>query len=466
MARKIKKAGLAKKANQKKPAKVAAPVNLQGTQTPPRTAAPVNLQDARLVIAEQIRTMERLKFLVEASKVLNSTLDLGELLGIILKIATQHTLADRGSLFLVDHDKKEIWSLIAHGVEEKEIRLPMGKGISGWVAETGETVNLEDAYADKRFNRNFDKQSGYRTRTLLCVPIKNRDGKAVGVLQLLNRKEGLFGEEDIDFLESISIHSALALENARLHRDSLERQRLERELALARKIQESLLPAAIPEVEGYDIAVRYQSSLQVGGDYYDLIKLSETSLVFVVADVEGKGVASAMVMANLQATLHALLKHVHSLQGVLYNLNDNILRGTQGHKYMTLVLGLIDLPSRMLHYINAGHVRPLVIRPGGETIALDKGGVPVGLFGQMRYERGFVKLGEGDVILVCSDGLPEAANPAEEQYGDGRMVRVARSRLAEPAQVIVDSIFEDVEKFSEGAAALQDDQVLMAIKVR
>jgi sigma-B regulation protein RsbU (phosphoserine phosphatase) len=429
-------------------------------------AEAVNLEDARLVIAEQVRTMERLKFLVEASKVLNSTLDLGELLGIILKIATQHTRAGRGSLFLVDYEKKEIWSLIAHGLEEKEIRLPMGQGIAGWVAETGEMVNLEDAYADERFDRNFDKKSGYRTRSLLCVPIKNRDGKAVGVLQLLNRKEGLFGGEDIDFLESISIHSAIALENARLHRESLERQRLERELTLARKIQESLLPASIPKIEGYDIAVRYESSLQVGGDYYDLIKLNDTSLVFVVADVEGKGVASAMVMSNLQATLHALLKHVHSLQGVLYNLNDNILRGTQGHKYMTLVLGLIDLPSRTLHYINAGHVRPLVVRPSGETIELDKGGVPVGLFGDMRYERGFVKLEEGDVMLACSDGIPEAANPADVQYEDERMVKVARARLKEPAQVIVDAIFEDVEKFSEGAAGLQDDRVMMAIKVR
>lgn len=427
---------------------------------------PASLEEARILIQEQARTVEQLQFLVEASKVLNSTLDLGELLGIILSLTTEHTKADRASLFLVDSRKKEIWSLIAHGLEQKEIRLPMGKGIAGWVAETGEAINLEDAYADDRFDREFDQQSGYRTRTLLCVPIKNRSGETVGVLQLLNRATGLFTQHDVDFLDSISVHSALALDNARLHRESLEKQRLERELSLARQIQESLMPTDIPDPEGYDIAVRYQSSLQVGGDYYDLVQLDEKTLIFVVADVEGKGVASAMVMANLQATLHALLRHVHSLQGILFNLNESILRGTKGRKYMTLFLGLIDVPRRTLHYINAGHVRPLVVRAKGDPVELGEGGVPVGLFPQMRYDRGFIQLEPGDVVLACSDGIPEATNREEEQYEDERMVQVARARLEEPAQAIVDAIFEDVDAFSEGVESVQDDRVLMVIKVR
>ena len=297
------------------------------------TPQPTSLEDARKVIEEQAQVAERLSFLVEASKVLNSTLDLPELLDIILKLTSQHTQADRGTLFLVDEDTQEIWSLIAHGLEAaEEIRLPIGQGIAGTVAQTGEVVNLADAYQDDRFDKDFDERSGYRTRSLLCVPIRNRDERIVGVLQLLNRDEGPFTTEDVDFLGSISVHAALALDNARLHRESLERQRLERELSLARRIQESLLPPAPPSVPGYDIAVRYQSSHQVGGDYYDFIPLDENTMVFVVADVEGKGVASALVMSNLQATLHALLKHVHSLQGVLFNLNEAMMRSSEARK--------------------------------------------------------------------------------------------------------------------------------------
>ena len=157
-------------------------------QSPSSVPKPASLEEASRYLAEQARTIDRLHFLVEASKILNSTLVLGELLDIILTIATQYTSCDRGSLFLVDHQEQQIWSLIAQGLVEKEIRLPIGRGIAGNVAQTGEVVNLADAYDDPRFDQSFDKKSGYRTRSLLCVPINDRAGKIVGVLQLLDRK--------------------------------------------------------------------------------------------------------------------------------------------------------------------------------------------------------------------------------------------------------------------------------------
>ena len=133
--------------------------------------------------------------------------------------------------------------------------------------------------------------------------------------------------------------------------------------------------------------MRHETSLHVGGDYYDFIPLSESVCLFVVADVEGKGAASAMVMANVQATLHTLVRHVHSIEGVLYHLNERILEGTRGGKYLTLFLGLIDLPRRGLHYINAGHVAPLIARADG-SVPLRDGGMVVGLMPGTRYRRG------------------------------------------------------------------------------
>ncbi len=163
------------------------------------------------------RSIDTLSSIVEATKQLNSTLNLGELIQIVLQLATRHTQADRGTMFLVDHERQEIWSLVGLGLEQKEIRIPMSKGVAGYVARTGETVNLADAYADARFEPDVDRRLGYRTRTMLCIPILNKAGAIVGVLQLLNKGTGPFNTEDKDFLRAISVHCAIAIENAQLH---------------------------------------------------------------------------------------------------------------------------------------------------------------------------------------------------------------------------------------------------------
>jgi len=419
----------------------------------------------RTALEEQSRTVERLRFLIEASKALNSTLDLAELLAIILDMTTRETRAERATLFLLDAERNELWSLLAQGLGHKEIRLPAGRGIAGWVAETGSVVNLADAHEDPRFDRSFDELFEYRTRTLLVAPVKDRAGRIVGVLELLNKPLPGFTRDDIDFLEGISVHAAIALENARLHRESLERQRLDRELSLAHSIQQGLLPEAPPTVPGFEIAVRHQSARYVGGDYYDFLQLSAASQLFVVADVEGKGAASALIMSNLQATLHAVVKHVHSLEGMMFHLNEGIQISTRGEKYMTLFLGLLDVPRQALHYINAGHLPPLLVRAGGDLEYLREGGMVVGLMPRVRYTRGFAQLQSGDVVLAFTDGITEASNRSDQQFGTERLARAALSCATRPAREIVDALFAEVATFAAGGVQ-QDDKVLMAIKVR
>ena len=168
------------------------------------------------------------------------------MLNIILQLTTRHTGAERGTVFLVDRERNEIWSLVGLGLDTHEIRLPTSRGIAGWVAEHGETVNLEDAYADPRFESEVDIRLGFRTKSLLCLPIRSKSGETIGVLQLLNKKSGPFTRADENLLRAISDHVALALENAQLHRDLLHKQRMERDLALARSIQLGLLPERPP----------------------------------------------------------------------------------------------------------------------------------------------------------------------------------------------------------------------------
>jgi K+-sensing histidine kinase KdpD len=168
----------------------------------------------------------KLQQLIEASKIINSTLDLDKLLGLILDSAAKSINADRGTLYLVDNIKKELWSKVLQGINMVEIRLPVGKGLAGYVAETGETINIPDTYADPRFNPEIDKRTGYHTRNMLCMPMKNKDGKIIGVFQLLNKNQGSFDSEDISFIDAFSAHASVALENARMAQEMVANERL------------------------------------------------------------------------------------------------------------------------------------------------------------------------------------------------------------------------------------------------
>ena len=425
--------------------------------------ASIALRDAELLHSTR-RTLNKLSFLVEASKALSSTLDLSEVLGRILDVAKTHTEAERGTLFLVDETSNEIWSLIAHGLEKQEIRLPLGKGIAGHVAQTGEIVLIPDAYADPRFNPEVDKRTGYRTRTILCLPIRNKAGKIIAALQLLNKQTGSFTPEDADFLLTLSGHMALALENAQLHQALLDKERMERELALARGIQRSLLPERAPLVDGFDIALLNEPCYAVGGDYYDFLNLGPQTLLAVIADVEGKGVSSALVMSNLQATLRALVLHLHSLDEIAESLNRMILNDTRSQKYLSIFIGLIDVRRKGLHYINCGHVPPVIIRPNHDPIPLTEGGMVIGLFENARYQRGHTKFQHGDVLVLCTDGITESMDTLQEEYGMERLVLCVQNAAEQSAAEIVAAVGADVARFSRHGTHV-DDKVMIAVKV-
>ncbi|HXW13299.1 MAG TPA: SpoIIE family protein phosphatase [Terriglobia bacterium] len=408
--------------------------------------------------------VDRLQAMVEASKVFNSTLDLSELLGKILDVAKTLTKAERGTLFLVDEKADEIWSLIAQGMEKQEIRLPRGRGIAGHVALTGEIVNIPDAYADNRFDPEVDKRTGFRTRNILTLPIRNKAGKIIATLQLLNKAAGSFTDDDTDVLLTLSGQMAMSLENAQLHHDLLEKERLEREMAMARGIQRSLLPETSPVIPGFDIAVLNEPCFEVGGDYYDFLSLGPSTLLVVIADVEGKGISSAMVMSNLQATLRALVLHLHSLNDIAEAVNKMILHDTRGEKYMTMFMGLIDTRRKAIHYINCGHVPPVIVRPGSEPLQLTEGGMVIGLFENIEFERGHVKFQTGDILLLCTDGITEAMDAQSEEFGSDRLVASVNQVTDKKAKEIVLKVCDDVTVYSKGGTHM-DDKVMLAIKV-
>jgi phosphoserine phosphatase RsbU/P len=415
---------------------------------------------------ENKKTITQLSLLFEATRLLNSTLDLAELLELILKIARTEVQADRGTVFLVDSKSKQVWSIVAQGLDHQEIRVPFGHGVAGRVAVTGEIINVEDAYTLDYFERSFDQKTGYHTKSLLCVPIRHSSGYIVGVIQLLNKLDtGKFTVEDEDFLLKLSGHMAMALENARLHRDALDKQRLERELEMARGIQRSLLPEAPPIIPGYELAVVNEPCYEVGGDYYDFLSLGPQTLLLVVADVEGKGVSSALAMSNLQATLRALVMHLHSLEVLALSLNEMMYNNTKSRKYLSIFMGLIDTRRNGLHYINAGHVPPILVSGDtGEYSLLQDGGTVVGLFPTAEYDRGAARLNPGDVLVTSTDGITESCNAEGEGYGHERLAQCVARNRHKTADQIMEAVMSEVHEFSPQGAQV-DDKVLMVLKV-
>jgi len=425
-----------------------------------------------LALAERRGAMEELSSIIEATKRLNSTLDLGELIHIILQIATRQTGADRGTVFLVDRERGEIWSLVGLGLEQQVIRLPLSRGIAGWVASSGAPVRLENAYDDSRFESDIDKRLGFVTRELLCLPIRNEAGVVIGVLQLLNKGEP-FTDEDEAFIDALSAHVALALEKAQLHRERLEKEKMERDLELAREIQAGFLPEAPPPFPGLEIAVSHRASQMVGGDYYDFlpVKVGEReALLVVVADVEGKGAASALVMANVQAILHALADHAEPLEKLPETINQKILEGggsrTSGRasKYLSMFLALVEDGGRRIRYVNAGHVPPLVMRADGRHEWLDIGGMIVGLLPGAQFECGEVELAPGDFLVACTDGITEAMDSKGAEFGRPRLAEAVNRQCTQRAGEVLNDVLAEVETHARGGIH-EDDRILLVMKV-
>jgi sigma-B regulation protein RsbU (phosphoserine phosphatase) len=350
--------------------------------------------------------------------------------------------------------------------------LPAEKGIAGWVAREGTAVRLENAYDDARFEPDIDRKLGFKTRQLLCLPIRNEGGDIIGVLQLLNKADG-FSDEDEAFLDALSLHVALALEKAQLHRERVEKEKMERDLALARDIQAGLLPDAPPIFPGIEIAVSHRASQMVGGDYYDFLPVQaegKDALLLVVADVEGKGAASALVMANVQATLHALADHVEPLEKLPATINQKLLmaaRSTPTHarttKYLSMFLALVESGGGNLRYVTAGHVPPAVIRADGRVEWLEVGGMIVGLLPDVQFECGTVALGAGDLVVACTDGITEAMDSTGTEFSRQRLAKLVTSVREQTPAEIVRVVLGEVETHSRNGM-YEDDRILMVMK--
>jgi sigma-B regulation protein RsbU (phosphoserine phosphatase) len=362
------------------------------------------MSDELMAARERVR---RLEAVVEAGLMVNSTLDLAELAEHIIGIAARLINAERGSLFLVARESGRLRSMVAQGLTTGPLTLEVGEGIVGSVAASGEAEILDDPYSDSRFDPKVDHLTGFRTRSLLTVPVRDREGSLIAVLQLLNHQGGGFSVADVEFLAELGVPFAIALTTADLHREIVAREQLRREVRLAAEIQRALQPEGRADIPGLEIEVLFKPCHEVGGDYWDVIPVGDDRWWIVVADVSGKGVPAGLVASNIQACLWTRRSGTEPLTTIVADVNETLCRLTRGRKYATLVAAEWSSTDETLTWVSAGHPPLMLIRDG---VIHDFGatGRPIGLLVDQRYESEKTSIAEGDTVLLYTDGLLEA----------------------------------------------------------
>ena len=290
-------------------------------------------------------------------------------------------------------------------------------------------------------------------------------GETKGLILLGKRKNELsYTNSDVEFVSSLGSLAIISIENARLFKETLEKQRLEKDLETARNIQNNLLPKTIPAVSNFDIAAFNKSARMVGGDYYDIVKLDRDRILIAIADVSGKGVPAALLMANIQAFLKSICKMNLPLADATNLLNDLVAENTTMGSFITFFWGILDNVKKEMIYVNAGHNPPLHIR-GGKISKLKKGGMILGVMQTLvPYISETVSFESGDAVVLFTDGITEAMNTKWEEYSDVKLENLTLTCYNENAKIILSNIKMSVDEFTIGAEQ-SDDITSLVIKV-
>lgn len=298
---------------------------------------------------------------------------------------------------------------------------------------------------------------------LVGITIQNEKVAVIGVGERVNGEP--FAETDFNFLKSLSNLAVVSIQKTFFLEERIDKERMEEELSIAKAIQQGLLPDPIPEIPGIDLAAQTISSREVGGDYFDIAKTPDGNTIIAIADVTGKGVPAALLMANLQSMLHVLLPVDISLSEATERINNLIFRNTPSDKFITFFWGKYISEHSILRYVNAGHNPPLLLRNESDDFEeLSEGGLLLGALETLSpYEEADIKLNPGDLLVCYTDGVNEAREINRmQEYGEERLMESIRNNRDKPSKVILKEIVKDVKKFSDGM--LQDDLTLLIIK--
>jgi sigma-B regulation protein RsbU (phosphoserine phosphatase) len=420
----------------------------------------IALDNSYLYKKAKKESLER-ETLLEVEKSLSSSLDLDEVLKLILDSLLKVVKYDATAIFLIDKKKQEIEYIKARGFDpalEPDLQLKIGQGLAGWAAQTQKSLIVPNVREDPRYiEARVETESG------MVVPIVTNE-RIIGVFSIESNELNAYDQDDLELLDAFASLAAISIERARQHKEILEKRKLEEEISIARRIQKTFLPNRNPQMPGFDISGINIPSEKVGGDYYDFIPIIENQVGIAIGDVSGKGIPAALIMASFRASLIAEIRNNYAIRSIMFKVNNLLFESTESDIYVTAVYGVLDTKNNIFTFTNGGHNAPIFRHVDGRMEYLLEGGVALGTFENSKYEERPLGLNPGDIIVFYTDGVTEAKNEKEEEFGTKRLKQVINDSCYLSAPEIQNNIYQAVKDFT-GNLPQADDLTMIVIKV-
>jgi len=412
-----------------------------------------------------LSVVDKLRMLLDITKTISRSLDLDEVLNLVMDTLDSLIPYDAAGIYLVKCERPLIE--LEGGPDEtcvfhtqavrgydiadlQELRLKMGEGLIGHVALSGKPFVSQDVRNEPRYIN-----ARARTRSELVAPIISNE-EVIGVFDLESDELNAYSNDDVEVLLLLASQVAIIIEKVMLHDQLIEKQRLQAQLEIARQVQLELLPARDPQLAGFDISAYNFPTEEVSGDYYDWVRIYEDQIGIVIADVSGKGVPAALLMAFLRASLRAATHIGYSPHISMSKVNYLLWESIERNQFVTAFYGVLDATNRTLAYSNAGHNPPILMSADGEVRFEERGGVPLGMFRDSRYYEYYETIDPGQILVLYTDGVTEATNQAGEEYGRDRLVEAVRGSRTLPARGMIDFLHRDLMEWTDGVGATDD----------
>jgi len=417
-----------------------------------------------------LSTIDKLRMLLDITKTISRSLNLQEVLNLVMDTLDSLIPYDAAGIFILHCVDP---SLVAEGEEPCEfqseavrgydidelsgLHLKLGEGFIGHVALSRDPIISPDVREDPIY-----VNARAETRSEMVAPIISND-EVLGVFDLESDELNAYSEDDLQVLMMLASQVAIIVEKVMLHEQLIEKKRLEGQLEVARQVQLELLPPSDPELPGYDISAYNFPTEEVSGDYYDWVKIYEDQIGLVIADVSGKGVPAALLMAFLRASLRGATHIGYAPQICMAKVNYLLWESIERNQYVTAFYGTLDTQNRTLSYANAGHNPPLLLDGKGNSRFVERGGLPLGMFRDTRYHQYYLTFEPGDVLMLYTDGVTEATNTLGEEFGRERLAAAVKEAAGLPARELIAKVQDQVLRWTDGKGA-SDDITFFVIK--
>ena len=406
-------------------------------------------------------SLEKLRCILEVTRDLARPFDLSTMLYAVVDAAKELLDAEGGTVWQYHAASNELEMRVARGLDA--IRIPADRGIVGECVRTLAPINVPDCYADPRFNRDVDRSTGQRTRCMLTLPLVGYDDQLVGVLQVVNRRNGIFDADDEAVAAALAAQCAVALQRVQMTERLVSSEKLRQEISVAREVQMGTLPKAPPIVPGYDFAGLFQPTDDTGGDTYDFVACDDGRVFVLMGDATGHGIGPALSATQVRAMLRVALRLGASLDDVFRHINDQLVDDLSEDRFVTAFLGQLDPGSHELHYHSGGQGPLLHFRAADHgcefhpPTTFPMGAIPLPAL----KPAAIAPLALGDVFALVSDGVYEYEDADGKQFGEQGVANVLRQYHDRPMPYLLGRLMDALSEFGRGAPQLDDVTVVL-----